>query len=265
VTDGEGSILLNRRLEELAGATASTCDPSGRLLSVSEGWLKVFDVSGQADPPLIRKHWIAGGPSRLMATPDGDLYVVGMAAVGGKHVFLRRFRLSDGEFLGIPQVDLPFKSAAGFNSFAINGGLVWNDRKQEAAFFAANPAKLWRMKGEGRAHATLPQSLAFRDAQVDPENYGQGNWQSHDWIRNATQLADGRIVAQVFRGRDNPPPEGETFAYLFVLNPEYEVVADRVPQEFMGLLSGSDDAGNLYFVDLLVNSGGTVIKARLEP
>jgi len=266
--DAQGVLQADRRIDELADVTASTCDSSGRFLVASEGWLRIFNVSEHADLELAAKHWIAGGPSRLMATPEGGLYVVGMAFQDGQHVFLRRFRLSDGQFLGVPQVQLPFKSAAGFNSFAVNGVLAWNRAKEEAVFAAANPAKLWRMKGDGSAHAVLPQAVAFRNAEVPPEDYGRRGWQDHDWIRNMAALPDGRIVAQVFRGRGNPPPDGESFAYFFVLNQDYETVTEKIPveaDEFSGLLSGADSDGNLYFVDLEVGSVAKVTKARLQP
>lgn len=263
--DSAGEVRADRRDEQLFDVTASTCDPFGRLIVVSQGWLKVFEVSGETNLQLSMERKIGGGPSRLMATPNGDLYAVGLASVQGRHVFLRRFRLSDGEFLDVPDVDIPFAGLGGFNGFAVNGCLSWNAQKQEAAFFAANPGELWRLRNDGTTLAVRPQGLAFRGSQVVPEQYRRRDWQADDWIRNAVTLPDGRIVAQVFRGKSNPPPSGKSFAYLFVLDSEYRTLAHHVPYEFMGLLSGADDEGNLYFVDLLVNNAGTATKARLVP
>lgn len=266
--DSDGIVRADRQEEDLTHTTASTCDPEGRLIVLTEGWLKSFNVSDQADLELIWQRRIGGGPGRLTATPNGNLYVVGMASHQGRHVFLRRFRLDDEEFVEIPDVGIVFSRQAGFNSFAVNGSVTWNAHNGEALFAAANPATLWRLRPGAEAEPVSLSQLAFQDAANLPDDYRAFNWQTHDWIRNLASLPDGRVVAQVFRGRGNPPPDGESFAYLFILDEDYRTVTGKLalaPQPFLGLFSGVDTAGNLYFVDLAVNSVATVTKARLVP
>ncbi|MCB1019748.1 MAG: hypothetical protein KDC27_07450 [Acidobacteria bacterium] len=261
----DGSFLADSHEDELADTTAMACDPPGRLLAVTKGWLKIFDIDPHAKLTLSARHWIAGGPGRLFASPDGDVYVVGLAVQDGRHVFLRRFRLSDGEFLGVPDVRMPFSVQDGLNSFAVNGSMAWNAGKSEAVYVAANPALVWRLRGDTLAGVSEPD-VVFENAEWSQGRAPMGGWQNHDAIRTIAALPDGSFVAQVFRGKGNPPPAGESFAYLFVLDEDYASTSAKIslPAEpFLGMLSGADSDGNLYFVDLKVDSVAKVNKVRL--
>ncbi|MEZ5366745.1 MAG: hypothetical protein R2748_31490 [Bryobacterales bacterium] len=150
--------------DEAVDATAISCDPTGRLLAVTKGWLKIFDIDPSANLTLAARHWIAGGPGRLFVALRRGCLRCGTGDAGRRHVFLRRFRLSDGEFLGVPDVRTPFSVQDGLNSFALNGSMAWNAAKSEAVYVATNPALVWRLRGDTLAGVSEPD-VVFENAE----------------------------------------------------------------------------------------------------
>lgn len=270
VVDANGVILKNDLVAEMTETSAITCSGNTRIVAATKGEIRIFSLSEAGDVGLERSFPVGGLPVRLLETPNGQLYVLGMARVAGDPVFLRRYRLADGSLIDAPTVDVPFQLGSTYNNLLINGDLLWHPTRQEVDYFPANPARVWSFDSTGalkRPGADLHLS-SFQAADVSGVQGGRPDWTAFDNVKNAAALPDGRVVLQVFPGRpaDSQPMKnpGELIR-LAILDSDFNVVVNDIRQGFMGLLAGSDAGGNLYFVDLVINRAGNLCKARLVP
>ncbi len=262
LVDGQGRVLLHRRVfAELEGAVASGCDDRGNLyISAKDGMVRVYSVSSSGEPALQRSFRIAGGPNRFLLSGH-QLYVVGLARAGNKSVFLRRFRVPDGELLGVPTVELSLGRGAQLNQLLLNGSLLRLPDRDEVLYLPANPLEFWSFDASGRALARKrPVGSELQDAELGALlGATPVNWKAFDWVRNGAVLSDGRVLVQIILG--NRP--GGNRSFLEIFDAELNAVAARVPVSFdFGFLLGADRSGHLYSANLRIG-GSSVVKTRL--
>ncbi len=274
VVDRQGSVLSWKTGDpNLAGLSAMTCDYNGIVHISVNGWLRSFTVTSIGDLVLQRTFRVTGLPNELLVTPNDELFIVGIAKIEGAHVFLRRFRLSDGSFLDVPSVDVPVKTAAGFNRTAIAGRVYWDRWNKAAMYLPAALSEIWRIQGDGKAvRADLPPPDGAPRAALSTNSFNppraSGIETAGDKVLGVASLSDGRIVLQVAPARD---PAGQRagwkYSYLDILNPSNFQSLNRIYlRERLGVLTGVDTDDNLHFVNLLAVQGGSLLKVRLvEP
>lgn len=270
VVSRSGQILLNRTgWPQIAGASACTCDQENRLYVAAAGRVHIFELTAGNVIRTLQSIVTQGGPVRMLVTPDNQLYIVGLAKVDGHYVFLRRFSLPDGAYLGAPDIQLPLLLGTGFrpNQMVLNGSIVWLPSRREVAFIAANPFELWRLDAAGKVlQVSRPQDDGFSNADVQPRTSGNSHWDGYDWVRSAVALPDGRVLVQVRLARQTTPLPGLSHLHAQLLGPSLESVRHFIPTDHIppGWLAGSDAEGNIYFIDLPVSRQGVIVQTRLE-
>lgn len=262
LVDAGGRILIRRHaLPELAGALASACDDQGELyISANGGMVRVYSVASSGELTPRRSFRIGGGPNRFLLSGD-ELYVVGLARAGSSSVFLRRFRASDGEFLGAPVLDLPLGRGAQINQLLLNGSLLRRPNRNEVLYVPANPLAFWIFGAGGRTLGRKrPSGSRLQDADLGVvPGVLPINWSAFDWVRNVAALPDGAVVAQIILG--NRPGGNQSF--LEVFDKELNGVTGRIPVPFdFGFLLGADREGYLYAANLRTG-GSSILKVRL--
>lgn len=269
VVSRSGESLLNREdWKEIAGASACTCDQTNRLYVAAMGMVHVYELTAGNGIRRLQSILTQGGPLRMLVTPDNQLYIVGLAKVGGRYVFLRRFSLPGGAYLGSPDIRLPLLLGTGFNlnQMVLNGSIVWLPLQREVAFIAANPLELWRLDSAGRVlQVTRPQTSGFFNTEVQPRTGGSSHWDGYDWVRSAVALPDGRVLLQVRLARQSKPLPGVGHLHAELLDPSLDSVQQYIPTDQIppGWLAGGDAEGNIYFIDLLASRRGVIVQTRL--
>lgn len=266
----DGAVLARREdVEEIRGAAACACDEGNSFYVVARGWVRIFSLSPGGGLTLQRSLYIAGGPSSLLVTPGGELYVVGLAKAGGSHVFLRRFRLLDGAFLGVPPLGIPLRLGTGFNNLLLNGLLLWDPKHQHVMYLPANPLEAWRLDVRGAvAGVERPGDADFDNLVTQPAHSVRGSeWFAFDWARGAARLPGGDFVLQVIKGhgRGIARTAGAMSAYLKILDSNFAPLGLAPLNQNIGFLSGCDLRGNLYFVRPDAFEGCSIIKIRVVP
>jgi hypothetical protein len=257
-----GAMVLDLTgVAEIEGVIGGTCDDDNRLfLSGGNGRLNIFRFAPEGQLKLERSLKIAGQQNRLLVTKS-DLYVLGYSKVGGDIVPLRRFRLSDGAYLGPVPTNQPVEVEGRGNQLAINGSIMWHPKRQEMLYIPANPLMaVYFEPGTGAVKKLVPRVSNVQAADLSGvSSSGALNWSDFDWAFNSTVLPDGRIVVLVRKGRLSGQPD----LALELFTADLDLIARiPVPREF-GLLIGSDRDGILYFAKLDVAKGGTIAKVRL--
>ncbi len=255
--DGPGGVVVYRATHaELSGAVGNACDEEGRLyISASAGIVRVYRLSPGRQLILERTLQTEGAHNRLLAV-NGQLYVTGLARVGTTHVFLRRFKLPEGIFLGSPRIDLPVRVGDGFNLLATEGVAFWHPGRKQVVYVPANPLAFWSLDSGGSVTAVERPNLvgfvntATGSADTAPLIYGQ-----LDQVKGAAALPDGSVVVQAVTRSAG--------GVLQVFDREFRPLGNPIPAPAeLGRLVGAGSDGTLYFADFAAG-GSSLVKVRL--
>jgi hypothetical protein len=125
LVSGAGAVTFTREMDSIIGASAASCSTDGAVFIAAKGWLRSFRWTG-TDIVAERSLWIAGLTNQLLVAPTGQIYTLGFAKLGNRHVNLRQFRASDGALIGAPEVGRAVRnSSVLFDDLATNGVLLW--------------------------------------------------------------------------------------------------------------------------------------------
>lgn len=264
VVSGTGVVTFTRDLDSIAGASAAHCSKDGTLFIAAKGWLRPFRWTG-TDVVPERSLWIAGLTNQLLVTPTGQIYTLGVAKLGTRHVNLRQFRASDGSLIAAPEVGRALRTTASlFDDLATNGLLLWTAAHRVVLFFPPNPFEVWRFDEKGAvAGAKAPTAFAEFETAPAPASV-QPRWNYVDKVIGAAPLPSGDLVVQIA-----PMPSlnrdrfGWRYGYLQVMDSNFDPKSVVELHERLGMLSGADANGNLYFVNLIVGSQGLISRVHL--
>ena len=267
VIAGSGAVLYQASgVEAFRNVTASTCDAADQLWVAGAGVVRRFAIGASGEPRFQQSIWVSGGANALLVTRE-RLYLLGLARVEGKHVFLRAFRLPDGEQCGIlPVHDEPGQEFADLGSVGVqlilNGGLF--AYQDDVVYMRGNPFEFRRYTPEGRLVSVKRPSLSwFENKSPQTLRSMPPRWWSlaADWARKVVALPDGRVLVQVLLS-PGPARALRSESYLVLFDSDLEVQAEKISVPNWGLLEGADREGNLWFSRLGVG-GSRLIKARL--
>lgn len=257
VVDGRGGAVLYRAtIAELSGAVGNACDEEGRLyISASPGLVRVYRFSPGQQLLPERTLQTEGARSRLLAV-NGQLYITGLARVGQTYVFLRRFQLPEGIFLGAPRIELPVRTGDGFNLPATEGVAFWHPGRNQVVYLPANPLTFWCLDADGSVAAVeRPNLVGFVNAptaSADTALLTQGHL---DQVKGATALPDGSVVVQAVTRSAG--------GLLQVFDREFRPLGNPIPAPAeLGRLVGAGSDGTLYFADFAAG-GSSLAKVRL--
>ncbi len=259
------SVLYRKTFPELMGLGGCTCDDRGFVyfsLHRPEGaFVRIYSLGSQGALNFERSFRITGRLDRLLVAGN-QLYGVGLARIGSDYVFLRRFLLPEGLYLGSPETGVPMRvGGEPINRFAVDGTLFWHPGRKQVVYLPANPFELWRLDLNGKAVGVeRPPVTDFIAAP--PGTSGNRDFLTFDRVDNAAALPDGRIVVLVVFGTRRPG--GGSF--LAVLDADLRPTGIQIPlAPEMNYLLGASSDGTLYFADLVVPAVGTssIVKSRL--
>ncbi len=265
LVNGSGAVILTRDLDSITGASAAHCSTDGAIFIAANGWLRSFRWTGTDIDPE-RSLWIAGLTNQLLVTPTGQIYALGVAKLGARRVNLRQFRVSDGSLIAAPDIGRALRTNSGlFDDLATNGVLLWLAAQRSVLLFPPNPFEVWRFNDKGAVVGAKALVAAADFETAPPPASLQPQWRFVDKVIGAASLPSGELVVQI---APMPGPNKDRFGwrygYLQIMDQNLNPEASIEPQERLGMLSGSDVDGDLYFVNLIVQSQGFVVKARLS-
>ncbi len=262
VDTARDSVLYRKTFPELVGLGGCTCDDQRSvyfsLHRPDAAFVRVYSLGLHGALTFKRSFPITGRLDRLVVAGN-QLYGVGLARVGSEYVFLRRFLLPEGTYLGSPGVGVPMRlGAEPINVFAVEGSLFWHPGLKQVVYLPANPFELWRLDLNGNAIGVERPAIADFIA-APPGTSGNRDFLTFDRVDNAAVLPDGRIVVQVIQGTGRP----RGGSLLVVLGADLRPTGTQIPLAHdMGYLLGASSDGTLYFADLVVGTS-SIVKARL--
>lgn len=258
VVDGAaGNVIYRSTHRELSGAIGNACDEKGRFyVSASPALVRVYTFPGRRQFVLERTFQTGGGMSNRMLAVDGQLYIVGFARAGRAPVFLRRFKLPEGVFLGSPPVDLPLQAGDRFNLFATEGSLFWHPVRKQVVYVPMNPLAFWLLDAGGEvATAERPGLAGFVNVAPGSLENALASIGRQDRIRGAAALPDGSVVVQALTRSAG--------IFLQLFNRGFRPVGAEIPIPVeLGYLIGAGADGALYFADF-ATGGSSLVRARL--
>jgi hypothetical protein len=257
IVDGRaGDIVYRATLAELSGAVGNACDEGGRLyISASPGLVRVYTFSSGRQLIAERTLETQGSRNRLLAV-NGQLYIVGLARVGTTHVFLRRFKLPEGVFLGSPRIELPIRVGDRFNLLATEGVLFWHAARKQVVYLPANPLSFWRLDTDGSVTAVERPNLGgFVNVAAGSLETALATYGQQDRVKGAAALPDGSVVVQAVTRSAG--------GVLQMFDRDFRPLASGIPLPAeLGYLVGAGGDGALYFADFAAG-GSSLTKVRL--
>lgn len=260
---GREKVVYHSVVSELAGFGGGGCDDQGVLyfaVHTPEGtFVRLYSWRPQEGLKFQGVFRTTGRIERLLPVGQ-DLYVVGLARIGSEYVFLRRFRLPEGVYLGSPAVKMPVRDGPELiHHFATQGSLFWHPRHKHVVYVPANPFEFWRLDQNGEVVANhRPPVANFMNATPGARSW---NLDMFDRVYNAAALPDGRVVAQILTGAFRPRRQ----TFLVVLDSDFRLTEQEIPMApETGLLVGADAEGTLCFADLVMSGESAIVKARLD-
>jgi hypothetical protein len=266
IVSKEGAILARHSAVLPENSTASACTEDNKFFAAAKGHIHTYELSPTWNIVPNRSFYVSGIGLRLLAAGD-VLYVVGYARVKGTPVLIRRYRWSDGTFLGTLEPPLPLTKDHAVNRYLPEGSLLWHAATRQVLYSPANPFEFHAFDTSGRLVAvTQPSRVDFRN--VAAHSLAPPLQMKVDWVVNAAALPEGHIVAHVIRrGETRDQFSGVPYSFLAVLDARMNTLASRIKvgeSRFPGLLIGADAAGDLYFAKLVTSEGGTILRVRLN-
>jgi hypothetical protein len=257
IVDGRvGTIVYRATFAELSGAVGNACDEEGRLyISASPGLVRVYTFSTGQHLILERTLETQGSRNRLLAV-NGQLYITGLARVGTTHVFLRRFKLPEGIFLGSPRIELPVRVGDGFNLLATEGVLFWHPARNQVVYLPSNPLAFWRLDTDGSVAAVeRPNVGGFVNVAAGSLETGLATYGRPDRVRGAAALPDGSVVVQAVTRSAG--------GLLQIFDRDFRPLGSGIPLPAeLGYLVGAGSDGALYFADFAAD-GSSLTKVRV--
>lgn len=263
----DGVILFHRTgMREISGVTACACDAENRLWLAGDGKVQRYEFTPSGDFKLLQALDVGGSANRILIAGN-QLYLLGFAKLGARHVFLRRFILPGGAPLDPIEVDLPLWFGRKVNQLLLNGPLLLAGER--VVYAPANPFEFWIFDRDGRRLEIKRPGLAhFSNVDLDALRQAAPlRWSMVDRAFHALSLPDGSIVVQLMKGNDGSKPESTApNNWLAVFDGNLNLVADLIPADELGLAAlmvGADASGDLYFAHLNIPLGGQLFKVRL--
>ena len=277
VVNGNGALVLvdttgaaasiTSHAAELQNAVGIACDEQNRLyIAASPALVRVYTIAPRGEITLVNTLHVTGQRNRLLAV-QSRLFVLGLARVAGRFVFLLQYDLTTGDPVGPIDLDLSLSQAPPFNQFLLNGSLTWNPVLREVIYIPANPFQFWCISPSGALLQVRQPNLTHHvNADISglpADSLRRGNaWDNMDWIYGSASFPDGRMVVQLKKGVRQA---GEPAAHLEVFDSNFTLIADDVVSDaFSAPLIGADADGYLYFLQLDRAAGATVFKARFS-